>query len=238
MRTASKSDLARFVPATTAGRQLRLLDLYCGAGGAGMGYHLAGFEVVGVDINPQPNYPFHFIEADCLKLGMDFLKSFDAIHASPPCQKYTKKAANWGRRRKHWIEHPDLVEPTRMMLEASGLPYIIENVMGAPVKAGLVLCGTQFGLRITKHRAFESNIRLAMPPAGCDHRDVFNPWSGKGRTAKEFREAQGTPWIPTGGGASRKAGVTGDLYNAIPPAFTQFLGEQLIEALQHMRVAA
>jgi DNA (cytosine-5)-methyltransferase 1 len=218
--------------------KLRVLDLYCAAGGAGMGYSQAGFEVVGVDHNRQPNYPFTFIQADCLTLDMGFLRSFDAIHASPPCQTHTRKTPTWGRARVHWPEHLDLIPQTRALLIASGLPYVIENVVGAPLKAGLILCGTMFGLRITKHRAFESNIRLPMPPHGCDHRDVFNPWQGKGRTAAEFREAQGTPWIPTGGGASRKAGVTGDLYNAIPPAFTKHIGAALIAHLMQERVAA
>ena len=216
----------------------RLLDMYCAAGGAGMGYSQAGFEVVGVDHNPQPNYPFEFIKADCLELDPGFLRSFDAIHASPPCQAHTKKAATWGRERKHWPVHLDLIPQTREMLVASGLPYIIENVVGAPLRAGLMLCGTMFGLRISKHRMFEANFILAPPPAGCDHRDVFNPWSGKGRTAAEFRLAQDTPWIPTGGGASRKAGVTGDLYNAIPPAFTKHLGTELLRHLSQMRAAA
>lgn len=218
--------------------KLRLLDLYCAAGGAAMGYAQAGFDVVGVDHNRQPNYPFQFIEADCLALEPDFLRSFDAIHASPPCQAHTRKVATWGRERVHWPEHLDLIPQTRDMLVASGLPYIIENVVGAPVKAGLMLCGTMFDLRITKHRVFESNIRLPMPSRGCDHRDVFNPWAGKGRTAAEFREAQGTPWIPTGGGASRKAGVTGDLYNAIPPAFTRFIGDALHAHIATQKEAA
>jgi DNA (cytosine-5)-methyltransferase 1 len=214
----------------------RLLDLYCGAGGAGMGYHQAGFDVVGVDINPQPHYPFQFVEADCLTV--ENFAGIDAIHASPPCQAYTRKAANWGRERKHFVEHPDLLGPTRDMLEATGLPYVIENVMGAPMRTDLVLCGTMFGLRIIKHRQFEANWPIGGLLPNCDHSDVYNPWSGKGRSAREHREAQGTPWIPQCGGASRKAGVTGDLNNAIPPAYTQFIGEQLIALLSRRRVAA
>lgn len=206
---------------------MRLLDLYCAAGGAGMGYHRAGFEVVGVDINPQPHYPFEFIQADCLSLEQSFLRSFDAIHASPPCQLYTRKAANWGRERKHFIEHPDLIEPTRALLVKSGLPYIIENVMGAPLRNDVMLCGTMFGLRIIKHRQFECSFPFAYLLPECDHSDVYNPWSGKGRSAKEHRLAQGTPWIPQCGGASRKAGITGDLNNAIPPAYTEWLGVHL-----------
>lgn len=217
---------------------MRLLDLFCGAGGAAMGYHQAGFGVVGVDVNPQPKYPFEFIQANALTLDPVFVASFDVIHASPPCQSYTRKTATWGRERKHWPDHLELVEPTRGMLVASGLPYVIENVVGAPLKHGLVLCGTMFGLRIIKHRIFEASFPLPLPTAGCDHSDVFNPWHGAGRTAAEFRLAQDTPWIPTGGGASRKAGVTGDLYNAIPPAYTRFIGEHVMALLDAERLAA
>jgi DNA (cytosine-5)-methyltransferase 1 len=220
------------------------LDLFCAAGGAGMGYYQAGFDVVGVDINPQPHYPFEFIQADCMKLGLPFLRSFDVVHASPPCQSYTRKTATWGRKRTHWIEHPDLLQQIRSDLDCvyqmDRTPTIIENVVGAPMRADLVLCGTMFGLRIIKHRQFEieSPWDIVAPETPCNHSDVYNPWSGKGRNAREHREAQGTPWIPQCGGASRKAGVTGDLNNAIPPAFTKFIGEQLIAHLRAQREAA
>lgn len=215
----------------------RLLDLYCGGGGAAVGYHRAGFDVTGVDINPQGNFPFEFIQADALALEPAFLASFDAIHASPPCQAYTRKAADWGRKRNHWIEHPDLVAPTRAMLEASGRPYVIENVPGAPIRADLVLCGTMFGLRIIKHRCFELSFPAPLLLPCCNHADVYNPWAGKGRSADKLREAQGIDWLPISGGASRKLGYTGDLFNAIPPAYTQFIGERLIASLG-MREAA
>lgn len=206
----------------------RLLDLFCGAGGAAMGYHEAGFDVVGVDINRQPHYPFQFVQADCMTI--ENFAGIDAIHASPPCQSYTRKSANWGRARKNVIEHPDLIAPVRDMLIKTGLPFVIENVIGAPLEGRpVILCGTQFGLRIIKHRQFEANWDLRPCEAPCDHSDVYNPWSGKGRSAVEHRAAQGTPWIPQCGGASRKAGVTGDLNNAIPPAFTKFIGEQLLK---------
>lgn len=216
----------------------RLLDLFCAAGGAAMGYHRAGFDVVGVDIHPQPNFPFAFLQADALALEAGFLREFDAIHASPPCQAYTRKQANWGRERKHWIEHPDLIGPTRQVLAATGLPYVIENVEGAPLRADLVLCGTMLGLRIIKHRVFEASFPLfaMLPP--CDHSDVYNPWQGKARSADKMRAAQGTPWIPMAGGASRKAGVTGDLYNAIPPAYTQWIGAELLAHLRGERLVA
>lgn len=228
----------------------RLLDLFCGAGGAAMGYHRAGFDVVGVDINRQPHYPFEFIQADCTMIGTDamereglgwgFLASFDAIHASPPCQLYTRKSAHWGRKRVNEIQHADLLPVTRRQLEETGLPYVIENVMGAPMRCDVMLCGTMFGLRIIKHRQFELNYPIAYILPSCDHSDVYNPWSGKGRSAKEHREAQGTPWIPQCGGASRKAGVTGDLNNAIPPAYTEWLGAHLMHEvnLRKMKEAA
>ena len=208
---------------------MKCLDLYCAAGGAGMGYSRAGFVVTGVDLNPQPHYPFEFEQRDALTIDpMWIAANFDFVHASPPCQEHTKKTATWGRQRTHWIEHLDLIPQTRALLEATGLPYIIENVVGAPVRPDVTLCGTQFGLRIIKHRVFEANFPLFGLRPPCDHSDVYNPWQGKGRSAKEFREAQGTPWIPMAGGASRKQGITGDLYNAIPPAFTEWLGRQAI----------
>lgn len=225
----------------------RLLDLYSGAGGAAAGYVRAGFEVVGVDLNLQPHYlesgatAFH--QQDALSVLRTHIEDpylwgpYDAIHASPPCQAYTRKDANWGRKRVNVIEHPDLIAPTRELLKATGLPYVIENVPGAPLDAQVELCGTHFGLRIIKHRLFEANWPLPMPPATCDHSDVYNPWSGKGRSADQLREAQGTPWIPMSGGASRKAGVTGDLFNAIPPAYTEHIGKALVGRLALERAA-
>jgi DNA (cytosine-5)-methyltransferase 1 len=208
----------------------RLLDLFCGGGGAAMGYHRAGFEVVGVDINPQGNFPFEFHQADALTYP---LAGFDFVHASPPCQLYTRKSSDWGRKRTHWPEHLDLVGPTRDRLVKTGLPYVIENVVGAPLNAQLLLCGTMFGLTIRKHRLFESNVSLPLPPASCtDHSECYNPWQGKGRSAAKLREAMGIDWLPISGGASRKAGYTGDLFNAIPPAFTEHIGRGLLALLE------
>jgi DNA (cytosine-5)-methyltransferase 1 len=136
----------------------RLLDLFCCAGGAAMGYHQAGFEVVGVDIAPQRRYPFAFIQSDALKLDPRFLALFDAIHASPPCQAYSKAQ----RLRKN--DHPDLIIPTRKMLEATGLPYVIENVPGSPLRSPATLCGGMFSeLKVYRHRWFETNQPLWWP---------------------------------------------------------------------------
>jgi DNA (cytosine-5)-methyltransferase 1 len=213
----------------------KLLDLFCGAGGAGMGYYRAGFDVVGVDINPQPHYPFEFIQADCLTLDRAFITSFAAIHASPPCQHYSAAANLHGNRG----DHPDLVDPTRTMLVDSGKPFVIENVIGAPNRPDLVLCGTMFGLRIVKHRQFECSFPTFSLLPSCDHSDVYDPWHGPGRGVAKHRLAQDTPWIPMAGGASRKRGITGDVFNAIPPAYTRFIGEQLLAHLSSAeRIAA
>lgn len=208
----------------------RLLDLFCGGGGAAKGYHDAGFEVVGVDLQPQGNYPYTFVQMDALEFLMrGGAARFDVIHASPPCQAYTRKAADWGRKRNHWIEHPDLLGPTREALQRTGLPYVIENVVGAPIDAQLMLCGSMFGLRIQKHRLFEANWALPMAPATCNHEDLYNPWQGKGRSADKLRAAMGIDWLPISGGASRKAGYTGDLFNAIPPRYTEHVGAALLQ---------
>jgi len=194
-----------------------------------MGYHRAGFDVVGVDHNRQPHYPFEFVQADAMTYPLD---GFDAIHASPPCQLFTRKTSTWGRARVREIEHLDLLSPTRERLVAAGIPFVIENVPGSPIRAQVMYCGSMFGLRIAKHRLFEADWPLPFPPASCDHRDLYNPWQGKGRTADKLRAAQGTPWIPMHGGASRLAGVTGDLDNAIPPAYTEHIGRALLALVE------
>jgi DNA (cytosine-5)-methyltransferase 1 len=146
-----------------AKHNLKLLDLFCCAGGAAEGYSRAGFEVVGVDIKPQPHYPHTFIQADALTLKRDFMASFDAIHASPPCQSYSDLA----KRNGNADEWPRLVEPVREMLIRSGLPYIIENVEGAPLLNPAVLCGTMFkDLRVLRHRLFETSFPVMVPPHG------------------------------------------------------------------------
>lgn len=205
-----------------------------------MGYARAGFDVLGVDINRQTNYPFPFVQDDALAYLERLWQGvqhgtpvpFDVIHASPPCQLYTRKAADWGRKRNHWLEHPDLVGPTRDYLYAINRPFVIENVPGAPINAQLMLCGTMFDLAIRKHRLFESNRSLPLAPRPCsDHSECYNPWAGAGRSADKLRAAMGIDWLPISGGASRKAGYTGDLFNAIPPAFTEYIGASLMVML-------
>jgi len=202
----------------------RLLDLFCGAGGAAMGYHRAGFTVVGVDIRPQPNYPFRFLERDALTLMETFLAReddwfvidyFDAIHASPPCEHYAN-VTSW---RGDTSDHPDLIGPTRELLEATGLPWVMENVPEAPLRADFKLCGTSLGLRVRRHRAFETNwsgIALAHP---CQHRpDDFAFDHGAKQPESVYRDAMGCEWM-----------TVVESRDAIPPAFTEFVGAQLLE---------
>ena len=144
----------------------KLLDLFSGAGGAAVGYYRAGFDVVGVDIKPQPNYPFELIQSDVFALDESFLDEFDIIHASPPCQAHSKASAQW---RNKGVDYPDLICATREYLREH--PHIIENVPGAPLIKPLTLCGTMFGLRVIRHRLFEiDNVDAwVYPPCDCQH---------------------------------------------------------------------
>lgn len=215
-----------------------LLDLFCCAGGAGVGYHRAGFDVVGVDVNPQPNYPLTFVHADALKLDPSFISKFDAIHASPPCQSYSVLAKRNGNADK-W---PRLIELVRSMLIQSGLPYVIENVQGAPLLAPVVLCGTMFpGLRVLRHRLFEANFEIVPPPhrkhpmvhtfdrrkshfgKTDEWKDFVSVTGGGNCTLAAARDAMGIDWM-----------TKGEINEAIPPAYTQLIGEQL---LRHMALA-
>ena len=203
----------------------RLLDLFCGAGGAAMGYHRAGFEVVGVDINPQPHYPFEFHQADALAYPLD---GFDVIHASPPCQSYAITNNIWKKAAGHY---PDLVEPTRALLAATGLPYVIENVPGAPLVNPVTLCGASFGLRVYRHRLFESNVFLM---ASGHPRHVARASYGRTPKADEFFTISGHFGDVEGG--RRAMGIDWmtrqELSQSIPPAYTEWIGRQLIAALE------
>lgn len=224
---------------------MRLLDLCCGAGGAAMGYHRAGFEVVGVDIDPQPRYPFEFHQADAMTYPLD---GFDAIHASPPCQDHsTMSALTQSKHGTGWMLH-EMID----RLDAHGAPWVVENVEGASMlrqnslfgRFAIVLCGSTFGLSTTvngveyglvRHRRFESNIPLIQP--SCNHRLPTVGVYGHGETssirhkrgfqvstAAARREVMGMPW------ANRD-----EIAQAIPPAYTEYIGAHLLE---HLEVAA
>ncbi len=214
---------------------LRLLDLFCGAGGAAVGYHQMGFEVVGVDIAPQPNFPFAFIQADVLGLQPAFLAAFDAIHASPPCQAYSDLAA----RNRNGDAWPKLIEPVRDMLVAIGKPYVIENVEGAPLRDYVVLCGTMFpGLRVLRHRLFEANFAMHPPRHGI-HPKVHTHDRRKahfGKTDERYDFVQVTGGGNCSIGAAREAmGINWmtkrELNESIPPAYTRFVGGILLSKL-------
>lgn len=212
-----------------------LLDLFCCAGGAAAGYHRAGFEVVGVDIDAQPRYPFEFIQANALSLDPDFIASFDVIHASPPCQSYSDLA----KRNRNADAWPRLVEPVRELLQASGRPYVIENVEGAPLLDPMVLCGTMFRkLRVIRHRLFESNVPLTAP-THKRHPLVFTHDKRKGHYGKLNQD---TSYVQvTGGGncsianAKDALGIDwmtkAELNESIPPSYTKYIGRQVLDHL-------
>jgi DNA (cytosine-5)-methyltransferase 1 len=211
-----------------------LLDLFSGAGGAAMGYARAGFEVIGVDIRPLPRYPFRFLQADALTyLDTADLSQFAGIHASPPCERYTMMLRNSLTRRER---HPDLLAATRERLQATGKPYIIENVPSAPIEHSVLLCGAMFGFRVYRHRWFESNL-LLFQPAHPPHRakvahasTIPGPgefWCVVGKFGKqdEAQRAMGIDWMQTGVHHAL------EIAQAIPPAYTEWVGRQLIEVL-------
>lgn len=216
---------------------MRLLDLFCGAGGAAMGYHRAGFEVVGVDNRPQPHYPFEFHLADALEYCTEHGAEFDAIHASPPCQKYSR-TRNLKTSRG---DYPDLVDKTRDSLTAAGRPYIIENVEGAPLINPLTLCGTMFGLGVLRHRLFECNPAIWFPPGQCQHDGLVMPmwWKSRQRALarglifKYMTVAGNSFLVPE---AQRAMGINwmtrAEIAQAIPPAYTEWIGCRLLEVLR------
>lgn len=245
------------------GNEPVLLDLFCGAGGAAMGYHCAGFDVVGVDSAPQKHYPFTFRQGDALacldtllagdEWGGYRLGDFAAIHASPPCQDYSlSRAITHPKRRGAGVVYPRLIAPVRDRLRATSLPYIIENVAGAALTDRamdnpVMLCGTSFGLRVERHRFFESN-RLLFAAGSCHHQpgnvtvrrkraEYIGVWSDvtyldkHGRLHRRPRScpfpialsAMGVTWPMT----------FSELGESIPPAYTEWIGRQLLAAVQN-----
>ena len=247
----------------------RLLDLFCGAGGAAVGYHRAGFaEIVGVDIKPQPRYPFTFVLGDALEYVREHGREFDAIHASPPCQGYSiMRNLPWLRHK----EYPRLIQPTADALNEVGVPWVIENVMGAKLASGW-LCGHMFGLPFIRHRFFWTGGWFWLQPPHPPHRGTVRNGRMLGARARDIvmieRQAveQKTAWNIRAGVQPRKgleehfasnaaqktaanvghaAGVQiarevmgclwmtrEELTQAIPPAYTYFIGRQLLEAIR------
>lgn len=209
----------------------RVLDLFTGVGGARVGYERAGFEVVGVDINAQPDYPdpSRFIQADALECTRFTLQEFDLIHASAPCQYGAAISKGTNKRLRH--TYPNLYPPTLRMLERCGIPYVIEN---PDARADVVLCGEMFGLSVIRHRNFELGGWKAEAPAHVKHRGrvagmrhgvwyegpyfaVYGEGGGKGSVA-QWREAMGIDWT-----WNRKS-----IAEAIPPAYTEYIGRQFL----------
>lgn len=215
------------------------LDLFCGAGGASMGLHRAGYDVVGVDIRRQPRYPFRFVQADALRPPFD-LSRFAFIWASPPCQAHTSMKTMHNAK-----EHPDLIPPTREMLAAAGVPYAIENVVGAPLAQPILLCGTMFGLgvedaELRRHRLFETNFPMLVPECQHEAKPVLGVYGGhvrnrKRRTIGVYGEGcrdsrrkidKGVPdfSIEQGRKAMDVEWMTiAELSQAIPPAYSEFI---------------
>lgn len=207
---------------------MKLLDLFCGAGGASMGYAMAGFEVTGIDVKHGRRYPFTYIRGDVRDyLHKDFLNQFDVIAASPPCQTHSSTKHLRVAQGKS-TDKIDMIPEVREALIGSGKPYVIENVPGAPLINPVQLCGSAFGLKVRRHRLFESNLELQ--GTQCFHKEQGKPVGiygsmrdeipGGGHTAKtmpEAEQAMGIDWM-----------IWGELVESIPPAYTKFIGEQLI----------
>lgn len=222
----------------------RLLDLFCGEGGASMGFHRAGFDVVGVDIEPQPRYPFEFHQADAIEFCNRYGKDFDVIAGGPPCKAMTGMQHLGTARNGSYPTHVNLIPETREAMKSTGKPYIIENVAGARKHLinPIVLCGKQFGLKVYRHRYFETSFFCLMPPH-LPHRDS-TPSAGNGISPNGFISVAGT------GGVK---GMTSDeiidywsmamgidwmsrygLSQAVPPAYTKWIGEQILEAIRKL----
>ena len=209
----------------------RMLDLFCGAGGAGMGYYRAGFDVVGVDLALMPRYPFEFHQGDAIHYLAEHWREFDAIHASPPCQRFSAMAAC---RPGLSESYPDLIAVTRSLLEMTGLPYVIENVEGAPLYDATWLCGHMFGLELYRHRGFESNVHFdenrqpehpkhLVPASKAGHWTPGTVMSVAGHVSPMWKAREvmgGIDWM-----------TRDELGESIPPAYTEHIGRQLIDHL-------
>lgn len=219
-------------------------DLFCGAGGSAMGYWQAGFRVIGFDIEPQPNYPFEFHQLDALTIDAGKLaERVHLIHASPPCQYYSVTSYRHGADR-----FAALIEPTRNLLQQTGLPYVIENVEGAlrALRDPFVLCGSSFGLRVRRHRLFETNVKPAIEAPSCEHawQDDHPCYLVKVGTERAEGGNRYTGIVPVYGGGHLARGhfhksvamgihwmTSDELNQAIPPAFTNYIGRSIRKAI-------
>jgi DNA (cytosine-5)-methyltransferase 1 len=204
----------------------RLLDLFCGAGGAAMGYHRAGFDVVGVDLAAQPRYPFEFHQGDALAFLRAHGHEFDAIHASPPCQAYSAAMRHLAK------PQPKLIDPLRRLLRKAGVPWVIENVVGAPLRDPLILCGTMFSLLVYRHRLFESPfLKILAPP--CDHRHpAMNPHRAESRERIYAEYGRQDPEILWRGAMGVNWMNRQETRESIPPVYTEYVGRALRAALK------
>ena len=236
------SDVSReTVPNVSRETKPVLLDLFCGAGGATKGYMDAGFRVVGIDHKPQPDYPGdHFVQADAIDYLTAYGHKYDAIHASPPCQASCRLTSGTNQ----GLVYPNLIPITRHLLAKLAVPTVIENVLGSDLRRDLTLCGEMFGLKVQRHRYFELGGWQMEAPAHVPHRGRVKGWrhgveyegyyysvhgkgGGKG-TIPEWQDAMGIHWT-----AKRRS-----LAEAIPPAYTRFIGNALISATQPALEAA
>ena len=203
---------------------LKLLDLFCCCGGAAKGFHDAGFDVTGVDITDNHEYPYEFIQSDVFTLPLSFFQDFDVIHASPPCQFYSYAT----RKHDRYMQYPDLIGRTRTLLQDIGKSYVMENVIGAPLRKDLVLCGEMFGLRIIRHRIFEIEGFTALQPRHEKHKPVNGKKSYYAQVAghggdsysfklEDWKNAMGIHHI------NKKEHLT----QAIPPKYTEYIGNMI-----------
>jgi len=202
-------------------RKLHVLDLFCGAGGVSMGLYEAAHGLVnitGIDIDRQPDYPFNFIQENVYKISPQYLKGFDFIWASPPCQRYS-----FATRKARRALHPDSIPPTKRLLRHATVPWVIENVRDAPIRKDLMLCGSFFGLGVIRHRYFEiDGFKIPKFKAKCKHPEKFFTVAGGGTgTVKEWQNAMGIFHTK-----NRKS-----LRESIPPAYSRFIFSYYLEML-------
>lgn len=224
-------------------RKLRALDLFCCAGGASMGLHRAGFEVVGVDIKPQPRYPFEFHQADALTFPLD---GFDFIWASPPCQGYSAM-----RHAPGTVGAPLLISRIRRRFYRTNALWVVENVEEArwAMRDPITLCGSMFGLqaqgcRLQRHRLFQANFSIAAPQCAHDDRPVIGVYGDHARKRSAKAGGRGTRDIWEGGhkaAASEAMGIDwmtlAEMSEAIPPAYSELIGKTAIAHIQQEQAA-